>query len=176
MYSPAYRRRSSPRNRRRHRPARRLLPVPAARPRPLVLVYRLQPRPLGSWNPCTRPAARPSDGPRAPTPAPAARGRGRACLVRPCDMSVELHSALRDLATCNAMRARRDHAMPCTSCSLRHVMPCAPNALHALFDLCETAHTFCACIRWNTRRQVYRFLLTERSFCADTRAGMAHAH
>ena len=30
------RRRSPPRNRRRHRPARRLLPVPAARPRPLV--------------------------------------------------------------------------------------------------------------------------------------------
>ena len=79
MYSPAYRRRSSPRNRRRHRPARRLLPVPAARPRPLVLVYRLQPRPLGSWNPCTRPAVHLSDGPRAPTPATVARRRGRAC-------------------------------------------------------------------------------------------------
>ena len=70
------RRRSPPRNRRRHRPARRLLPVPAARPRPLVLGYV---RPWGSWNPCTRPAARLSDGPRAPTPAPAARRRGRAC-------------------------------------------------------------------------------------------------
>ena len=52
--------------------------------------------------------------------------------------AVELHAALRDLATYNAMRARRNHAMPCASCSLRHAMPCAPNALRALFDLCET--------------------------------------
>ena len=29
--------------------------------------------------------------------------------VRPCDMSVELHAALRDLATCNAMLALRYH-------------------------------------------------------------------
>jgi hypothetical protein len=39
----------------------------------------LQTRPWGSWNPCTRPAVRLSDGPRTPTPAPAARRRGRAC-------------------------------------------------------------------------------------------------
>jgi hypothetical protein len=39
----------------------------------------LRPRPLGSWNPCTRPAVHLSDGPRAPTPATVARRRGRAC-------------------------------------------------------------------------------------------------
>ena len=74
-------RRSPPRNRRRpamrYHPTRRLLPVPAAQPRLLVLGYG--PALGGSWNPCTRPAARLSDGPRAPTPAPAARRRGRAC-------------------------------------------------------------------------------------------------
>ena len=59
--------------------------------------------------------------------------------VRSCDMTVELHAALRDLATCNAMRALRDHVMPCAPCSSsRHAMPCAPNALRALFGLCET--------------------------------------
>jgi len=46
---------------------------------------------------------------------------------------------MRDLATCNAMCALRDHAMPCAPCaSSRHAMPCAPNALRALFGLYET--------------------------------------
>ena len=66
------------------------------------------------------------------------RSLGRSLLlVRPCDMSVELHAAMRDLATCGAVRARRDHAMPCAPCSSQHAMPCAPGALRDLFDLCE---------------------------------------
>jgi hypothetical protein len=55
-----------------------------ARPRraPQVLGPGLQPRPWGSWNPCTIPADHLSDGPRAPTPASAARRRSRACPPR----------------------------------------------------------------------------------------------
>ena len=77
------RRRSQPRNRRRparrHRPARRLLPVPDARPRPLVLGYGPVLGEVGTLVPSLL-SSFPTDPPtpRAPTPASAARLRGRA--------------------------------------------------------------------------------------------------
>jgi len=69
---------SPPRNRRRPAKATPPRAQVTARPRhaPQALGPGLRPSPWGSWNSCTSPAARLSDDPQAPTPAPAA---GRAC-------------------------------------------------------------------------------------------------
>ena len=92
--------------------------------------------------------------------------------VRPCDMSVELHAALRDLATCNAMRALRDHAMPFSPARPRdmqchaHPMPCTPFLTfvkHSAHFLCMHALEYsapgvCLCAeivsRWSAHQRL----------------------
>ena len=92
--------------------------------------------------------------------------------VRPCDMSVELHAALRDLATCNAMRALRDHAMPFSPARPRdmqchaHPMPCTPFLTfvkHSAHFLCMHAQEYsapgvCLCAeivsRWSAHQRL----------------------